>query len=242
MFRIGALGSLVGRQCVVRPERNGTWTVVANLWAAIVGRSGSLKTPAMQEAIKPLFRLDNQAFEAHKSELNRYESDLKLHKMKEKVEIDRAKDAAKKNKHAFDFQFSEPPSEPKYTRYTTNDSSYQKLGELLEANPRGILVVRDELISLLRHLDQEQNSEARGFYMTGWNGDSPYIFDRIGRGTIRLPAICISVIGCTTPEALSTYVKRAMSGGEEDIGLIQRFGLIAWPDQTDWKPVDRSIN
>ena len=66
----------------------------------------------MQEAIKPLFRLDNQAFEAHKSELNRYESDLKLHKMKEKVEIDRAKVDAKKNKRAFDFQFSEPPSEP----------------------------------------------------------------------------------------------------------------------------------
>jgi len=50
------------------------------------------------------------------------------------------------------------------------------------------------------------------------------------------------MIGCTTPEALSIYVKRAMSGGEEDIGLIQRFGLITWPDQTDWNSVDRPLD
>src|SRR5215467_3357900 len=37
MVAIGAvcaLGSLIGRQCGVRPERHGTWTVFANLWAA----------------------------------------------------------------------------------------------------------------------------------------------------------------------------------------------------------------
>ena len=56
------------------------------------------------------------------------------------------------------------------------------LAELLRHNPNGLLVYRDELVSLLRALDQEENAEARAFYLTGWNGDSSYTVDRIGRG------------------------------------------------------------
>lgn len=43
-----ALSSVVGRQVGIRPKRQDDWTVVPNLWGAVVGRPSLLKTPALQ--------------------------------------------------------------------------------------------------------------------------------------------------------------------------------------------------
>ena len=89
---------------------------------------------------------------------------------------------------------------------------------------------RDEVVSLLRYLDREENSQARGFYLTAWSGTQRYDSDRIGRGAIHVKHACISVLGTTQPGTISEYVRRATSGGRGDDGMIQRFGLAAWPD------------
>src|SRR5262249_58561148 len=73
------------------------------------------------------------------------------------------------------------PEQPKPVRYRTNDSSYEAIGALLVSNPAGLLVERDELISLLKHLDREEQCVARGFYLSGWAGTQPYTFDRRAR-------------------------------------------------------------
>ena len=49
-----ALGSVVGRKMGIRPKRRDDWTVIPNLFGGIVGRPGLLKTPALQEACRPL--------------------------------------------------------------------------------------------------------------------------------------------------------------------------------------------
>jgi hypothetical protein len=71
-------------------------------------------------------------------------------------------------------QFDAPePREPTERRYVTNDTSYEKLGEILAENPNGILAHRDELVSLLKTLDREEFAAARGFFLTAWNGKGP---------------------------------------------------------------------
>src|SRR3546814_14177211 len=101
--------------------------------------------------------------------------------------------------------------EPSLRRYKAVDCSYQALGELLRHNSNGTLVHRDELMSLLRSLDREDNAEARGFYLTGWNGADSYVFDRIGRGAnLSIPSVTISVLGSTTPGMIPTYVPNGM--------------------------------
>ena len=56
------------------------------------------------------------------------------------------------------------------------------------------------MLSLLDHLDLEQNASQKGFYLTGWNGDSSYTFDRVGRGlNQRVDAVCLSLLGSTQP-------------------------------------------
>jgi putative DNA primase/helicase len=56
---------------------------------------------------------------------------------------------------------SDDAEEPVLKRYIANDTSAESLGELLRQNPNGLLVFRDELVSLLRGLDREDNASAR---------------------------------------------------------------------------------
>jgi hypothetical protein len=99
------------------------------------------------------------------------------------------------------------------------------------SDPNGLLVYRDEIVSLLSSLDQEERASEKGFYLTGWNGDSSYTFDRIGRGLhLNVECVCISMLGSTQPGRISDYLSQAVRGGRGDDGVIQRFGLLVWPD------------
>jgi hypothetical protein len=70
-------------------------------------------------------------------------------------------------------------------------ATVEALAEKLIENPRGLLVVRDELPGWLAGLDREDAAELRAFLMTGWNGKDGWTFDRIGRGHRRVPAVCL---------------------------------------------------
>jgi hypothetical protein len=131
------------------------------------------------------------------------------------------------------------PQEPTAVRYCTNDTTYESLGEILVDNPNGLLVERDELISLLKHLDDESQKNARGFYMSGYSGQDPYRFDRIMRGHQTIEGIALSIIGSTQPLRISDYVRKANSDAWGGDGLIQRFSLMVWPElRGDWRNVD----
>ena len=56
-----AYASVVGRKVAIRPKRRDDWTVVPNLWGTIIGRPGTLKSPALQEALRPLSLLEKAA-------------------------------------------------------------------------------------------------------------------------------------------------------------------------------------
>jgi putative DNA primase/helicase len=166
---------------------------------------------------------------------------MDIYKVRRQVADQLAKQKLKKDADAtVDFALGPQPEEPRAVRYRTNDTTYEGLGELLIANPSGILIERDELISLLKHLDRDDQAVARGFYQSGWSGLQSYTFDRIGRGTRHIEGLCLAVLGNTQPARIAEYVRRANFGGAGGDGLIQRFGLMVWPDASpDWKDVDQ---
>jgi putative DNA primase/helicase len=235
-----AIGSIIGRKVGIKPKRQDDWLEVANLWGCLIGRPGFLKSPAMQEALKPLNRLEAKAREANKAALRNYEAECASFKVRKEVAMQCEKDRLRGKKNVPDVQIDDQPEEPRALRYVTNDTTYEKLGAILVANPRGVLVVRDELVSLLRTLDREDQASARGFYLSGWNGTQPYSFDRIIRGHVGLEATCISVLGTTQPGRMAEYIRGVHAGGERDDGLMQRFGMMVWPDEPpSWKDIDR---
>jgi hypothetical protein len=203
-----------------------------------------LKSPAMNEALRPIHHLEAEAAKDNEIAQQAYESGLAAFKLKQEVAKALTKKALKKNGDAkIEIDLSGEPQEPLLIRYRTNDSTYEGLGELLIANPSGILVERDELVSLLQFLDREDQAVVRGFYLSGWSGTQPYTFDRIGRGQRHIEATCVSVLGNTQPARISEYIHRANHGGAGGHGLIQRFGFLVWPDApADWKDVDEYPN
>jgi Protein of unknown function (DUF3987) len=192
-----------------------------------------LKSPAMGEALKPIHYLEMEAVKKNEIAQQAYAADLRGFKLRQQVRVSLEKDALKQAPHSppkIDLDLGDEPREPTNIRYRTNDSSYESLGELLISNPSGILVERDELISLLKHLDRDDQINARGFYLSAWSGTQPYTFDRIIRGHRHIEAVCISVLGNTQPARIAEYVRRANLDGAGGDGLIQRFGLLVWPD------------
>lgn len=240
---MAGLGTVVGRKIGIRPQARTDWTVTANQWGLIVGRPGVLKSPALEAALSPLKRLAakaNQSFDEARAE---YEIATRAAKLKAEANEKEARKLLTSNPNAdlLALLTVTAVAGPEMKRYMANDSTPAALGELLRHNPNGLLVFRDEIVSLLRSLDREDQAEGRGFYLTGWNGDSGYTFDRIGRGmNLHIEAVCLSMLGGTQPGRLAEYVKQAVKGGAADDGLIQRFGLMVWPDTGgEWRDVDR---
>src|SRR5215472_279472 len=239
-----ALGAVIGRRIGVKPQAKTDWIEIPNVWSGFIGRPGMLKSPAMGEALRPIHRLEAEAAKENEIAQQAYAAGLDAYKLRREVNKKLVRDKLKANKDSeIDLDFGEEPKEPTPVRYRTNDTTYEGLGELLITNPTGILVERDELTSLLKHLDRDDQSVARGFYLSGWSGTQPYTFDRIMRGHRHIEAVCISVLGNTQPARIVEYVRSANLGGTGGDGLIQRFGLLSWPDApSEWRDVDEYPN
>lgn len=245
---ISVLGSILGRQCAIRPKRFDDWAVLANLWCAIVGPPSSMKSPAMSEALRLLRRLVTEAAEKYAEatkdrEYEKAKSEARRKHVKTKIE-----QAAKKGDGddvilRDEFNAAADPEEETERRYSTSDSTTEKLGELLIENPNGLLVERDELTGFFRLLDRDGRENDRAFYLESWEGTHGYTQDRIGRGTTRIPAVCLTLLGGIQPGILGQYMAAAIRGGAGDDGLVQRFQLMVYPDPPrEWHKVDRFPN
>jgi Protein of unknown function (DUF3987) len=235
-----ALGAVLGRKIAIRPQQKTDWYEVPNLWGLVIGPPGAMKSPAMSEALKPIKRLEAQARTNNQAALKAHQYAVEEYKLRKEAVTKKAREALKRDADAATALCLDEPQAPKAKRYIIDDATYEKLGEILADNPNGALAFRDEIVSLLKTLDREEYAPARGFFLTAWGGTSGYQFDRIGRGSTYVAAACVSMLGSSQPGKIAEYIGRAVEGGDGDDSLIQRFGLIVWPDQTpEWREVDR---
>jgi len=233
---IVGVSGLIGRRIAIRPKRHDDWLVVPNLWGAIVGPPGIQKSPAIEEALRPLNRLASDAIEAHKGDLVSYEEQKLVADSKRAAAKTRLKDKA--NKRASDETLAalarealadSGSSPPTPRRYLVNDATVEKLGELLAENPNGLTVFRDELSGFLKTMDRQGHEGDRGFFLESWNGNGSYTWDRIGRGMVHVPSVCLAVFGTIQPGPLSRHLRASISGEEAD-GFIPRFQILFYPD------------
>ena len=242
-----SLGALVGRKLGIRPSAFDDYLVVPNLWGGIIARPGFMKTHYVDQGTAHLKRLAAIAQEKFKAERWKWEAEEA--RIEAEIAAIKAKmlKAAKKGEDlaGLQLEFAELKRELKDAkvvehRYLTQDATVEKLGELLKENPDGLLVLRDELAGWLRTLDKPGREGDREFYLEGWNGTGSYTFDRIGRGTVHIPAVCVSIFGGIQPGKLNSYIHEAITekGGAD--GLLQRLQLTVWPDALGkWEKSER---
>ena len=61
-----ALGAILGRKIAIKPQMKTDWIEIPNIWGAFIGPPGMLKSPAMNEALRPIHRLEAEASETTK--------------------------------------------------------------------------------------------------------------------------------------------------------------------------------
>ena len=212
-----------------------------------MGDPSAKKSPAWGVALKPLDRLIAKASEAHTAALGDYETDKLVFEAHKDAIEGRIKEAAKKPSKGDPASIArelrahgeQAPDAPTLRRYKTNDSTVEKLGELLRENPAGLLVLRDELVGLIATWVREGREGGRAFFLEGWNGNQSFDTDRIGRGHISVPNLCISIFGGIQPNKLTTYLEQAVHSLGND-GMLQRYQLLVYSDARPWEWRDRA--
>ena len=234
------LSAAIGRRAMIYPKVYDNWCVVPNLWGAIIGQPGVRKSPALLEMLKALKQIESASFDKHKSALSTFEWKQQRYEARKRA-IEKELEQPDVNETTLRAELeSLRPEPPVLERFVVNDSTTEKLLETLGDNPNGLLVYRDELAGFLVNMDKKGREGDRQFYLEAWSGDSTYTTDRIGRGTIRVEHVCVSILGTIQPGPLRNYVREAFSGSAHSDGLIQRFQLLVWPDMpTAYRHVDR---
>ena len=243
---MGMFSALLGANYRMHPKQYDDWAEVPNLWSMIIATPGSMKTYCLSEALKPMKFLAATARQTYDEELEVYQRDFKCYEIEQKALNSVLREAIKKKMKSRSSEQSEnldamikdyraqmealyKPEYPFEKRYMTSDSTIEMLQELLKRNAAGLLVERDEIISLLVTFEMSGREADRGFYLAGWNGGGDYHVDRIGRGSTYVPHLCLSIVGTTQPEKIQAYISKNTAALAND-GLIQRFQLMVYPN------------
>lgn len=241
---IVGLAAVLGRKVLMQPKQNDdSWRVFPNQWGALIGRPSTMKSPSMKEALKSLHKIEDSAEDDYVSAKKRYEAQLVFDELNKDEATKKAKklyingskdDALNLLENVLDI--SPPPTKQ---RIVVNDPSVEKLGVLLNLNPNGLVLVRDELSGWISKMMQDEFQGERAFYLECFDGGNRYTWDRIGRGTIEIKNCILSVIGGIQPSKIAKLVRSAIRGITDD-GLVQRLQLTVWPDDIgNWKWQDR---
>lgn len=232
-------GSCIGTSCGVRPKRYDDWVETPNLWGGIVAKPSQLKTPTLTDTIKPLKLLEKAADENYKARVAEYEIALKIWQTHEK-ELSKGSVRKPEDKRQLRELLENPPVKPQRERFIINDATVEKIAMIAEENPKGVLLVRDELYGLLASLEKPGHDTDRAFFLEAWNGYGSYTVDRVGRGELFVKKLCLSVVGLIQPDRLVSYFLDATASGND--GLIQRFQLLVSPDSVNLPLVDKEPN
>ena len=205
-----AAASAIG--CTHEVELKPGWCERPALWGAVIGATGTAKSPAMRVAIKAIEERQRQLDNRYRAELKDYEE----------------------SKHR---EPGERMPMPVRNQVKTTDATVEALADVLEANPRGVLMARDELSALTNGLNQYRAGKGadREFYLSSWAG-APALINRRTR-SVALGESCLSIVGAIPPDVLVTLNGES---GRED-GFIHRF-LFAWPGPVKHRWTDAVIS
>jgi hypothetical protein len=240
---VATLAGLTNRRALIQPKRHDTgWAVVPNLWGAIIGPPGVMKSPVVSAVTAPVRALETEWRKQNDAAMAEYNAAA------ERAELDKAawKEQYKRNIKAGKEAPERPDanlSAPVPRQLLTADANFEALHKLMSENPAGILLLRDELTGWLAGLERQGREQERSFFLEAWNGDQSFTINRIERGNIHVSHACVSLFGGIQPSRLRSYLADTLADGPSNDGLIQRFQLMVWPDiPRTWNYIDRRPN
>jgi hypothetical protein len=231
---LGVASSLIGTARRVCASRS--WSEPVTLWGCIVADSGDRKTSGLRVITRALDLIE--ATNAPGNSAKRIAHETK---------VQRSKEVAEKWKDDRKAALKEvPPREPPVMpvdainpgnfiepRLYVTDPTIERLAELLNARPRGMLLIRDELSGLFANMARYSTGSDRPFWLEAFNGGR-HVVERKTTGTIIVDHLLVGIVGTFQPDRLAAAFAR-----DED-GMYSRF-LYAWPVAPIYKPLTNEV-
>ena len=230
---ISIASGLIGTARRIQPARG--WTEPLAVWAALVGFSGTGKTPGIGVTTAALTSIERGRRERI--------SDLER---QHQTRAEAAKAAHKKWLRAVDEAteagMPAPPMPPEAAkvppfvspRLYVSNATIERIGALLQARPSGLMLIVDELAGLFSNMGRYSNGSDREFWLEAWNG-KPYSVEHVNSPAINLDHLLIGMVGGFQPDKLA----RAFEG--DDDGFYARI-CFAWPAEPSYRPLGNDVD
>lgn len=202
---LAVAAGLIGdtREIRLRP----TWREPCIVWGAVVSESGTMKSPAYKLVVRPLWKMERRLSDEYKAAYRQYLRD---------------KRAAEEND-------TDPPDKPVRKQVVVSDVTIEKVTLILDSNPRGLILARDELSGWLngfaRYKAQKGVSDVPNWLEIHGAGAVSYERKTGENSSVFLPRALASVTGTIQPRILAGALEN------EDLvhaGLLARL-LMAMP-------------
>lgn len=190
------------------------WVSRPIIYMVLVGSPSCGKTPPLQQAVAPLLKLDGEYDMIYCKEMETYRRWERM-------------SAKQREKHSL----PEEMKMPQRKCHVVVDSTVEALIGALRDNPRGVLIYKDEIDSLLSNFNR-YNSSDEGYFLSLFSG-TPFKYSRKSNNEhIFLANPYCSIIGTTQPGRLGEQFGRLgeQFGGKRMMnGFSSRF-LKVYPE------------
>jgi hypothetical protein len=236
---LGIVSSVIGGARRVQPSLS--WSEPMTLWTGIIGHSGTGKTPGLDATRLPLAQLEYERKDEIEEQRRAHAERAHLAALAHKKWEAAVKEAISHNR--------KPPPRPSEAddpgdwvppRLFISDITVERIGALLQAQPRGLLLLIDELAGWFHNMSRYSGGKDNQFWLMAWDG-RPYVVERMGRPPVSLRQLIVGVLGGMQPDKLADVFEGAADG------MYARF-LFAWPEAAPYRPltdqadqVDRTI-
>jgi hypothetical protein len=229
---LAMLGSLIGNARRLKVKKD--WFAPPILWTVVVGESGQGKSPAYRMVLEPIRALQQRANEEYEAAVKKFLQDLEVYE-REKARWHRGKSDS--------IVPPEKPAPPPMIKYWVSDITVEALAMVLQANPRGVLLARDELAGWIGSFDRYAGNKGRAsadaaHWLEMYNGGAITVDRKTGHPpTIYVPMAAVSITGTIQPGIL----RRALGVENRENGLAARL-LLAYPPRVprEWSEAEVS--
>jgi hypothetical protein len=229
---LGITSSLIGTARRIRACRS--WSEPLTMWGALIGFSGTGKTPSIDVTRRALSLIERGRKQKIAELQRQHETRAQKAKAEKKKWEQAVADAVENNLPA-------PPKPASATdpgpfvapRLCLSDSTIERIAVLLEARPQGIAFVADELARLFLNMKRYSSGQDNEFWLEAWNGKN-FVVERQGRPPVVLDYLLVGITGGFQPDKLA----RAFEG--DDDGMYARF-CFAWPEEPGHMPLSNEV-
>lgn len=199
-----AAATAAGNACQLEIKRAAVQKAV--FFMALIGNPNTNKSSALAFALKPIQAKDNERFTEYKSALGEYEA---------------AKGMSKEERR--NAGITEAPVPPVLAQGLASDATPEALARILQDNPKGIAVHRDELAGWFKDFNRYHQGSEQELWLSNWSLQ-PLVINRISTGPQRIPSPFVCVAGTIQPSVIEELAKNERGTN----GFVDRL-LFSWP-------------